>query len=105
MRRGMNAGEYVGVNLRGVTQRQRVACSCSCATAAALTRRSGASCKCAASRPSRRMSGQAREAWRARPPSNENMLPSFGYKHTIKRCIQLPERRGAALMQRERHDA
>jgi hypothetical protein len=35
MRRGMNAGEYVGVNLRGVTQRQHVACSCSCAMAAA----------------------------------------------------------------------
>jgi hypothetical protein len=31
----MNAGKYVGVNLRGVTQRQHVACSGSCAMAAA----------------------------------------------------------------------
>jgi hypothetical protein len=38
MRRGMNAGKYVGVNLRGVTQRQHVACSGSCATAAAARR-------------------------------------------------------------------
>ena len=88
MRRGMNAGKYVRVSLRGVTQRQRAACSGSCATAAALTRRSGATSKCAASRPARRVSQQ--------------VAAGVARAATIERCIQLPKRRGAPLMQRER---